>query len=132
MATFDNESTRIISEEGNGGAQPGNPNPGFGPVRKQKSGLGTGASIGIGAGAGVLIGGAAGVAMGAFADSDNQVEEITGDLHEQNQADPSWAVGDIKVAQGVNDSMSFSEAFAAAAHGRRRSGPSAGSTTRAR
>ena len=114
MATFDNESTRLIGDEGNG-AQPVSPNPAFGPVRKQKSGLGAGASIGIGAGAGVLIGGAAGVAIGALADNDNNpVEEIQGEVHDQNQADPSWAVGDIKVAQGVNDSMSFSEAFAAA------------------
>ena len=41
-------------------------------------------------------------------------EEVTVEENVSSEDRPAWAIGDIQIAEGINDDMSFGEAFAAA------------------
>lgn len=57
---------------------------------------------------GILLGGAA-IGLTSMTKGDN-----SSDIAPEDESKPDWLKGDVNVAQGVNDSMSFDEAFAAA------------------
>lgn len=83
---------------------------------KKSSGGGSAAkNVALGAGAGILMGTAATVLMG-MKNANDPIEPVDGDNNdnEANGTHPAWSDGDVSVATSVNDSMSFSEAFAAA------------------
>lgn len=70
-----------------------------------------------GTAAGVLLGSASTLLMGASkADAAETEGEVATDTSNDagNAATPDWAIGDIEIATGVNDDMTFAEAFAAA------------------
>lgn len=116
-----NEDTQFTG--GNGGAQvppPLNPSmSGFG--RDKKKNNSTLRNAGIGAAAGAAIGGGTAAAMAASPEDEVNIIDIANGVEISDQR-PDWAVGDITVARNVDDSMSFSEAFAAA---RAEAGPGA-------
>lgn len=106
MATIDNEMTQFpagnaSNRQGAPVPPPLNPAPQGAPRKKNNSNWKNAA---IGAGAGVAIGGAAAMAMG-MAPNEDAAEEVQV---------PEWSDGEVKVATGITDDMSFDEAFAAA------------------
>lgn len=65
---------------------------------------------------GLGLGAVGTVVIGKIIDASHKINELTPDQEEvaEGTERPAWAVGDIEIAKGVNDDMSFSEAFAAA------------------
>lgn len=103
--TIQNDDTNIVGGQGSQAVPPAVPT--YGAKPKKKGGDNTWRNAAIGAGVGVVAGGGAAFAMDAIPSSDDVQAEV-------DETRPDWAVGDIKVASGVNDDMSFNEAFAAA------------------
>lgn len=70
---------------------------------------------------GLGLGAVGTVVIGKIIDTTHKIGEMVSDQEEvtveeniYSEGKPAWAIGDIQIAEGVNDNMAFGEAFAAA------------------